>query len=99
LNRQLGKRGYPVIEVYPHATKVILFGDKAPPKNNPGSVPFLKQRFTPLIQGLEPHLDAMDRNTCDAVLNAYTGVLHQQHCTDMLGSEDEGMLALPQLPH
>ena len=99
LNRQLGKRGYPVIEVYPHATKVILFGDKAPPKNNPGSVPFLKERFTPLIQGLEPHLDAMDRNTCDAVLNAYTGVLHQQHCTDMLGSEDEGMLALPQLPH
>ena len=99
LNRQLSELGYPVIEVYPHATKMILFGDKAPPKNSPGSVPFLKERFTPLIQGLDPHLDAMDRNTCDAVLNAYTGVLHHQNSTDMLGSEEEGMLVLPQLPH
>ena len=99
LNQELGELGYPVIEVYPHATKMILFGDKAPPKNNPGSVPFLKERFTPLIQGLGPHLDAMDRNTCDAVLNAYTGVLHCQNSTDMLGSEEDGMLVLPQLPH
>ena len=35
LSGQLGELGYPVIEVYPHATKVILFGDKAPPKNSP----------------------------------------------------------------
>ena len=99
LNQELGELGYPVIEVYPHDTKMILFGDKAPPKNNPGSVPFLKERFIPLIQGLGPHLDAMDRNTCDAVLNAYTGVLHCQNSTDMLGSEEDGMLVLPQLPH
>ncbi|PKB84374.1 MAG: hypothetical protein BZY88_00090 [SAR202 cluster bacterium Io17-Chloro-G9] len=99
LNRQLGELGYPVIEVYPHATKMILFGDKAPPKNSPASVPFLKERLTPLIQGLDPHLDGMDRNTCDAVLNAYTGFLHHENSTDMLGSQEDGMLVLPQLPH
>ena len=98
LNHQLSEMGYRVIEVYPHATKVLLFGDNAPPKNNPGSVTFLKEKLTPLVAGMDPHLDAMDRNTCDAVLNAYTAVLHWQDKTDMLGNEEEGMLVLPKLP-
>ena len=98
LSGQLGQLGYPVIEVYPHATKVILFGDKAPPKNSPKAVGFLKDRLTPLVHGLDPHLDAMDRNTCDAVLNAYTGVLHRQDSTDKLGTPEEGTLVLPRLP-
>lgn len=98
LNQHLSKMGYRVIEVYPHATKVLLFGDNAPPKNSPGSVTFLKAKLTPLVAGLDPHLDAMDKNTCDAVLNAYTAVLHWQDKTDVLGNEDEGMLVLPKLP-
>lgn len=98
LNKHLSKMGYRVIEVYPHATKVLLFGDNAPPKNNPGSVSYLKEKLTPLVAGLDPHLEAMDRNTCDAVLNAYTAVLHWQDKTDMLGNEDEGVLVLPKLP-
>lgn len=98
LNKHLSKMGYRVIEVYPHATKVLLFGDKAPPKNSPGSVNFMREKLTPLVSGLDPHLDAMDRNTCDAVLNAYTAVLHWRERTDMLGTEDEGMLVLPKLP-
>ena len=98
LNQHLSKMGCRVIEVYPHATKVLLFGDNAPPKNSPGSVTYLKEKLTPLVAGLDPHLDAMDRNTCDAVLNAYTAVLHWQEKTDMLGTEEEGMLVLPKLP-
>ncbi len=98
LNKHLSEMGYRVIEVYPHATKVLLFGDTAPPKNSPGSVTFLKEKLTPLVAGLDPHLDAMDRNTCDAVLNAYTAVLHWQDKTEMLGTEKEGMLVLPKLP-
>lgn len=98
LNQHLSKMGYRVIEVYPHATKVLLFGDNAPPKNSPGSVKFLKEKLTPLVTGLDPHLDAMDRNSCDAVLNAYTAVLHWQEKTDILGNEEEGMLVLPKLP-
>ena len=44
------------------------------------------------------HLSSLDRNGCDAVLNAYTALLHSQERTDMLGSPDEGMLVLPGLP-
>lgn len=98
LNKQLSKMGYRVIEVYPHATKVLLFGDKVPPKNSPSSVPFLKDKLTHLVPGLDSHLDGMDRNTCDAVLNAYTAVLHWRQKTDMLGNEEEGLLVLPKLP-
>ena len=98
LSGELGKAGYPVIEVYPHATKVLLFGDKAPPKNSPKAVGFLKERLVGLVQGLDPYLDTMDRNTCDAVLNAYTAVLHHRDSTDKLGTPEEGTLVLPRLP-
>ena len=98
LNRQLTRMGHTVIEVYPHATKTILFGDKIPPKNSAASLGFMRERLAPLIQGLDPHLDSLDRNTCDAVINAYTGMLHSQDETDMLGTDEEGMLVLPKLP-
>ena len=98
LNQQLSEAGYQVIEVYPHASKVILFGDKIPPKNSAGSLAFMRERLSSLVQGLDGHLNRMDRNGCDAVLNAYTALLHSRDCTDMLGSPDEGMLVLPGLP-
>ena len=98
LNQQLGEAGYQVIEVYPHASKVILFGDKAPPKNSAGSLAFMRERLSSMVQGLDSHLSRLDRNGCDAVLNAYTALLHSQECTDMLGSQEEGMLVLPGLP-
>jgi predicted nuclease with RNAse H fold len=98
LSRLLSGLGLEVIEAYPHATKVILFGDKVPPKNSAESLVFMKERLTPLIQGLDPHLDGLDRNTCDAMLNAYTGLLHTQDATDTLGAPEEGMVVLPMLP-
>ena len=98
LNQQLSEAGFQVIEVYPHASKVILFGDKAPPKNSAGSIAFMRERLSSLVQGLDDHLSRMDRNGCDAILNAYTALLHSQERTDMLGSPDEGMLVLPGLP-
>jgi predicted nuclease with RNAse H fold len=98
LSRLLTGLGMEVIEAYPHATKVILFGDKVPPKNSAESLVFMKERLTPLIQGLSPHLDGLDRNTCDAVLNAYTGLLHTQDATDTLGTPEEGRVVLPKLP-
>jgi predicted nuclease with RNAse H fold len=98
LSRLLSGLGMEVIEAYPHATKVILFGDKVPPKNSAESLVFMKERLTPLIQGLSPHLNGLDRNTCDAMLNAYTGLLHTQDATDTLGTPKEGRVVLPKLP-
>ena len=90
--------GFEVVESYPHATKMILFGDKVPPKNSAASLVFLKERLSPLISGLDGHRNSMDRNGCDAVLNAYTGLLHTQEATDVLGDEEAGTLVLPRLP-
>ena len=98
LSQRLRGLGFEVIEAYPHATKVVLFGDKVPPKNSAASLAFLKERLTPLIPGLSTHVDELDRNSCDAVLNAYTGYLHTQNATDTLGSAEEGTLVLPKLP-
>ncbi len=98
LSRQLRELGFEVIEAYPHATKVLLFGDKIPPKNSAASLAFMKEQLSPLIDGLSPHLSGLDRNGCDALLNAYTGLLHSKNATDVLGSPEEGTLVLPKLP-
>ena len=98
LSSRLRQLGFEVLETYPHATKVILFGDKVPPKNSAASLAFMKERLLPLIGGLTPHLKSLDRNGCDAVLNAYTGLLHSQDATDVLGTPEEGTLVLPKLP-
>lgn len=97
LSRQLREMDYKVIEVYPHASKVILFGDKVPPKNSSRSLDFMRASLPTLIEGLEPHLETLDRNRCDALMNSYTALLHSQDCTDILGSSDEGLLSLPRL--
>ena len=98
LSGRLRGLGFEVIEAYPHATKVILFGDKIPPKNSAASLAFMKERLTLLINGLSTYIDELDRNGCDAVLNAYTGFLHSQDETDVLGSPEEGTVVLPKLP-
>lgn len=92
-------RGYEVIEVYPHATRVILFGEQALPPKGSRSVAFLKETLPSLINGLEPYIDSLDKHTGDALLNAYTALLHMREGTDQLGNPHEGLLVIPKLPH
>ena len=92
---ELRSDGHEVIEVYPYASKVVLFGGDAPPKNSPCSLPFIRERLNRLVHGLDSHLKDLDRDRCDAVLNAYTGLLQQQDETDRLGNEEEGWLVIP----
>ena len=61
------------------------------------SLSFMKEKLPPLIQGLENHLGGLDRNGCDALINAYTGLLHTKENTDVLGNPEEGFLSLPKL--
>jgi predicted nuclease with RNAse H fold len=93
----LQEAGFDVVEVYPHATKVILFGDKVPPKNSAHSLGFMRERLPNLIRGLTSYLPTLDRNLCDALINGYTAYLHARNGTDLLGSAEEGLLALPKL--
>ena len=97
LSQDLAERGYKVIEVYPYATKVLLFGDKNPPKNSPQGLAFLKERLSNLIDGLDPHLDGLNHDRCDALLAAYTASLHWEDRTDMLGTPEEGFMVVPKL--
>ena len=99
LSQNLRDAGYNVIEVYPHATKMLLFGDKVPPKNSAVSVSYMIGHLTPLVSGMEKHADDLDRNSCDAIINAYTGQLQAQSNTDVLGDPEEGILVLPKLPN
>lgn len=97
LSRQLRGLGFNVIEVYPYGTKVILFGDKVPSKNSASNLVFMKERLPSLVGGLEPRMGDLDQYTCDALVNAYTALLHSCNQTDLLGSTSEGLLALPKL--
>ena len=97
LNRQLREWGHNTIEVYPHATKVILFGDKVPPKNSPRSLPFMKEQLPTLINGLDPYLTSLNRNACDSLINAYTALLYIREDTDLVGTDKEGFVVLPKL--
>lgn len=95
LKTQLVKAHHTVIETYPHATKVMLFGDKVPPKNSARSLAYLRERLPALVGGLEPHLAVVDKNACDALLNAYTALLHFREKTDVLGNPQEGQVVVP----
>jgi len=99
LSQDLREAGYNVIEVYPHATKMLLFGDKVPPKNSAVSVSYMIGHLTPLVSGMEKHAADLARNSCDALIAAYTGQLHAQSNTDVLGDPEEGILVLPKLPN
>ncbi|MSQ07163.1 MAG: DUF429 domain-containing protein [Dehalococcoidia bacterium] len=95
LKKRLVKERHQVIETYPHATKVMLFGDKVPPKNSARSLAYLKERLPALVHGLEPRLATLDKNSCAALLNAYTGLLHCRELTHVLGNPLEGEVVVP----
>ena len=97
IRKMLETMGFPVIEVYPHASKVLLFGDSVPPKNNPGSLDYLVSKLNPLISGVSVYSVSLEIHASDAILNAYTGVLYSEGTTENLGSITEGILAVPKL--
>ena len=97
IRHDLERLGFDVVEVYPYASKVVLFGDSVPPKTNPASIQFMKEKLPSLIKGLEEYLDDISINECDAILNSYTAALHCLQATDVMGAEPEGLLAIPRL--
>ena len=76
---------------------MVLFGGKVPPKNSASSVEYMVKRLSPLIGGREELSGSLDRNGCDALINAYIGLLYSQSATGTLGDPNEGILVLPRL--
>ena len=98
LKHQLNELGFKVIEVYPYATKVLLFGGNLPRKKSSAYLRCLNDRVSSLVLGFTGGEDVQDQNTCNAALNAYTGLLYLRNSADCLGDSSEGMLVIPKLP-
>ena len=98
LDREMTSLGYQVLEVYPYASKVCLFGRPIPSKMTPQGLTFLRDHLSQIVGGLEPHTDRLDHDLCDALIAAYTGYLHTLGQTETLGLPEEGMIVLPRLP-
>ena len=94
---RLRNAGFEVIEVYPHATKVVLFGDNVPPKKKAGSLQYMRDRLPGLVGGLESRGVKLDWQACDALVNAYTALLHHRNETEWVGNDAEGLVAIPRL--
>ena len=74
LANRLREQGRTVLEVYPFASKVYLFGKPIPSKTKPEGVAFLRERLRPLIGGLDAWERALeswewelDHDLCDAI--------------------------------
>jgi len=87
--------GYEVIEVYPYATKVRLFGKPIPPKSKTAGLAFLKQHISQLLPNISPYVDGFNHDLCDAAIAAYTAFLHSQSKTELCGQPKEGTICLP----
>lgn len=97
LRTELEAMGYKVIEVYPYASKLRLFGKPIPSKLNPDGLTFLKQRIYQLLPDITTYIDRFSHDMCDATIAAYTAFLCSQGKTELCGETEEGAICLPSL--
>ncbi len=95
LRTELEAMGYEVIEVYPYASKVRLFGKLIPAKSKPDGLAFLKQHISQLLPTISPYVDGFNHDLCDAAIAAHTAFLHSQGKTELCGEAEEGVICLP----
>ena len=97
LKKELCQQEFQVIEVYPYASKVHLFGKAMPRKTTPQGMAFLKERLASILPSLNPYLDIFDHNLYDAAIAAYTAFLFCQDMVDALGNSEEGLIFIPSI--
>jgi predicted nuclease with RNAse H fold len=94
IDRQVKQDGQ-VIEVYPFASKVRIFGKTIPRKTTKQGMNFLRGKLEEILPGLKPYLDKFDHDLCDAAVAAYTGLLYHQNRVNALGNSEEGLIFIP----
>lgn len=95
LKADLERRGHTVIEIYPYASRLRLFG-RLPKKTTVAGRRALQeglQRFIPSV--LSPQEALLSHDALDALLAAYTGFLYDHGETKALGNPAEGLLHIP----
>ena len=95
LRAAVEERGAEVLETYPYAIKVRLFGRRLPKKSTPEGVAYLRRRLLALLPALAPWVESLGHDLCDAVVAAYAAVLHHRGCTEVLGDPSEGAMVIP----
>lgn len=95
LAEQLSRQGYKVLEVYPYASKVRLWGKVMPRKTTLRGLRFLRSHLVDLVPSLTPHIEMLNHDLCDAVVAAYTAFLHRQGKTEAIGYPKEGVIYIP----
>lgn len=95
LKADLEGRGHTVIEIYPYASKVQLFGllPKKTTEAGRRALQALLQRLIPSVPS--PQENLLSHDALDALLAAYTGFLYNCGETDALGDPSEGLLHIP----
>lgn len=95
LRLEMEARGLVVLEVFPYATKVRLFGTRTMPrKTRACGLTWLRQQVARYIPDTAMHPD-LSHDDLDALLAAYTGLLHGRGLAEGIGEADEGLLWLP----
>ena len=97
LKNRLRQQESQVIEIYPYASKVRLFGKAMPRKTTPQGMAFIKRQLECLLPDLKPYLNCFDHDLCDAAVAAYTALLYHQNKTDALGERKEGLIFIPRV--
>jgi hypothetical protein len=95
LRRALEARGIPVIEVYPYAAKVRLWGKGMPKKTTPAGRVWLRERLESLVPGLAQHEGRLGHDELDAIVAAYTAYLHGRGLAEGVGDPEEGLIWVP----
>lgn len=89
-------RGMEVIEVYPYASKRVLFGDGLPKnKKSAAARRYVVGKLKPLVSGLESAPGNLDDDLIDAIIAAYTARLYIQGDCDHFGISEEGLIYTP----
>ncbi len=97
LSGELCARGYEVIEIYPYASKVRLFGKSIPSKVKPAGLAALRTLVTGLMPSLTPQAADLSHDLCDALIAAYTGYLYSQGLAEPVGDAEEGLIFIPKI--
>jgi predicted nuclease with RNAse H fold len=89
------KQAGQVIEVYPFASKVRLFGQAVPRKTTKQGMAFHRNKLEEILPRVKCHLGIFDHDLCDAAVAAYTALLCYQSKAEALGSSEEGLIFIP----
>ena len=95
LRSTLEARGVRVIEVYPYASKVRLFGRPKYKKTTLAGRVWLRERLAELVPGLAEHEGRLGHDQLDAVVAAYTAYLYGRALAEGVGDRDEGLIYVP----